>query len=542
MTQPPDGQPSQGGFGAPYDPVTGVPQPPPPGYGYPPRPGPYDHRPGPYGQQPGPYTQQSGYGYPPPPMPPQQSAGGPAGPGGGRSRGRTWLVVGVVLAVLLTGGGVWFATSGDDGDTRRPVAGGSGAPSSAGTDGGKAGGTDKGRREKAGPTAGELNAGRKPGEAKVLWLQYNDVDVPGKGAGVHGPWTVGDTVATAMYRTVSGYALADGTRRWTVSLPTDICAAATLPTADGKIVIGLAESNTADAPDCSVLQVIDLRTGKPGWKKTVPSNGLMDMRSEVSVAIGGDTVTYARAGGIDAYRISDGTRLFGNQPGDCQPNDVAGGPRLIAAVTCGDTAGTGQIQELDQLTGKPKWTYELDPGWHLESVYSADPLVVVVTNVEEQRIIALRDDGTLRSRIDGAAALGAAADDTTLYLSTKLIYADSRVTNKIAAYDLDTGKRTWESNSPPGQAMKPLRMEGGKVLVHVMASRTRGGAIATLSPGGGAPQTLLRHPASAADAEEDMFSAKVLYAGGRCVLTTPSVASDTDANEAKIRTMMVFGE
>ncbi|HBF83136.1 MAG TPA: hypothetical protein DD420_25420, partial [Streptomyces sp.] len=401
---------------------------------------------------------------------------------------------------------------------------------------------DKDTAEPAGPTAAELNAGRKPGEGRVLWLKYNDVDLPGMGTAVNGPWTAGDIVARTTYRSVSGYALADGTEKWKLPLPTDVCAAPSLPTDDGKIVIATLVSNTASIPDCSVLQMIDLKTGEQGWKKTVPLNGRLDMRSEVSLAVNGGTVTYARAGGgADGYRISDGEKLFGEAPGECEVGDVASGARLIAGVTCSDAVGKNRIEELDPVTGKPKWAHQLEPGWYLQTVYSFDPPVVVVTNAEEQRIIALRDDGTLRSRIDGPVAAEAVADARTLYLPTGLVYVDSRVTNTIEAYDLDTGKRTWEAESPTGQAMKPLRMEGGKVLAHVLASKEQGGGIVALVPGSGSAQTLLRHPASAADAEDDVLSARVVYVDGRSVLVPPLLASGTDEEERALKTVMVFG-
>ncbi|MER6230898.1 hypothetical protein ABT169_17355 [Streptomyces sp. NPDC001616] len=226
MTQPP-ARPPQEGFGAPYDPPPGTP-PPAPGYGYPPQqPGPYA-QPGPYSQA-GPYAQHPGYGYPAQPghgypaQPPAVGAapGGPAGTGrGGRPRGRTGAVVGAVLALaLLVGGGVWLAT-GDDGGGKKPVAGPSGSASPTGD---KESGKGDGKNV-AGPTAAELNAGRKPGEAKVAWLAENGVDLPQYGEETHGPWFAGDVVAKGMYRKVTGYAVADGAERWSLRLPTDLCA------------------------------------------------------------------------------------------------------------------------------------------------------------------------------------------------------------------------------------------------------------------------------------------------------------------------------
>ena len=98
--QPGYGQqpPQQGGYGQPQQPGYG-PQQGQPGYGYP-----QDPQQQPYGQVP----QQQGYGYPQPPMPPQ-------GAGNGK---RTWIIVGVVVALVAIGGGFFFATKGGGGDDK----------------------------------------------------------------------------------------------------------------------------------------------------------------------------------------------------------------------------------------------------------------------------------------------------------------------------------------------------------------------------------------------------------------------------------------
>ncbi|THA78320.1 hypothetical protein E6R60_05360 [Streptomyces sp. A0642] len=96
--QPPQGQP---GYGYPQQAPQGVPpqqQPPQPGYGYPQaqQPGPYGQQPPtpPYGGQPA-YGQQPGF---PPAQPPKKKTG--------------LIVGGVIVALAVIGGGVYFLTSG----------------------------------------------------------------------------------------------------------------------------------------------------------------------------------------------------------------------------------------------------------------------------------------------------------------------------------------------------------------------------------------------------------------------------------------------
>ncbi|MFD4690478.1 PQQ-binding-like beta-propeller repeat protein [Streptomyces sp. NPDC058463] len=557
MTQPPGQQPPQGGFGAPYDPPPASA----PGYGYPPaagapgaQPGPYV-QPGPYAQQPGPYAQQPG----PYPQSPGPGVGG-SGSGRGPSKGRPALIIGAVLAVLLlVGGGVWFATSGDGGSGKEPVSGGgTGKPSGSPTTGKEDGKSDA-------PTAAGLNAKRKPGEAKVLWIRESGIDLPQYGDEQYGPWFAGDTVVKAIFRSVSGYSVADGSEKWTLKLPTDLCAAPTLPTTDGKIVVGIEDNVSEQEAECSVLQMIDLRTGKAGWKKTVDRTDIQDGLSHVAMSVNGDTVTFGRTGNTDGFRISDGKKLFGKREGLCQPFAFTSGPRMIAAVSC--QAGPvdpvrQQVQEVDPATGAAKWTYEVKAGWKVARVYSSSPPVISIKKDEQSAVVVLNEDGTYRSQLadgtDNYAArcteesveagsnldgcVGFAADKERFYLSTESLSTAKSMTNKVIAFDLATGRTLWKAPAPDDQVMWPLRMEGADVLLYVRASYRKGGALAVIAPTGGAPRTLLQHPASGAATESSLFAPKTAYAGGRSFLVPTRISSDEDEEEKAMTALMVFGK
>ncbi|MFJ2589458.1 PQQ-binding-like beta-propeller repeat protein [Streptomyces sp. NPDC087538] len=615
MTQPPSQQPPQGGFGAPQQPPQGSPQPPQgppqtpppaqpptqPGYGYPQapgqppgqapgygapqqpgqqpgpygqqqpgpyaqqpgpygqQPGPYGQQPGPYGQQPGPYGQQPGHGYPQ-----QQYPGAPApgGPGGGASKRKPAIIIGAAAAALLViGGGIYVATSGGD-DEKKPVAKESGdaKPSvSPSVNEGDGNGDGEGRG-----ADDDLNAGRKAGEAKVLWLQKNDIDLPRNGSDVYGPWVAGDTIVKGMYRSISGYSVADGKQKWTLKLPADLCAAPAQPTTNGKIVIGV-KNGTTDKADCSDLQMLDLATGKAGWKKSIKQNGTWDFLSDISLAISGDTVTVGRTGNSNAYRVSDGKELFGKPSGTCQPFAFAGGAKLIAASNCRTDDVNNpqhQIQQLDPDTGKAMWTYRPKRGWEIDKVYSVSPLVVSLKKDKEWSILALKENGTLRTGITsdkgdkfapdcGSAfaifgksldgCTGVAADANTFYMATAPDSSGSARTNKVVAFDLNTGKSKWKAAAPAERTVKPLRMEGGNVLLYVETAYEKGGGIATLAPTGGAPRMLLQHPASTSEIERGFYNTKVLYAGGRSFIASGRVSARNDKEELETKTMMAFG-
>ncbi|MFJ7948069.1 PQQ-binding-like beta-propeller repeat protein [Streptomyces sp. NPDC096354] len=592
MAQPPGQQPPQGSFGAPYDPPPESAQPsPPPGYGSAPppgqaagpygapvQPGPYSTpaQPGPYGvPQPGPYnapSQPGPYGYPSSPQPgyghPQQSQSQqpPRPGGGGFFRGGRGAVIGAVLAVvLLAGGGIWFATSGGD-DESKPTAKASTDPGPGGT-GGTGGGGD-GKAEDRGAhdlraEADALNAQRRTGEAKVLWLQEGGVDLPLNGSDVYGPWIVGDTVVKGMFRTVSGYSVTDGSRKWSLRMPSSLCAAPSQPTADGKIVFGI-KTGTADDAVCNSLQMVDLTTGKAGWRKTYRRQGAWDLLSDVSMAINGDTVTVGRTSRTDAFRVSDGAVLFGELPGNCQPFGFASGPVAIAATSCQtatDDHKEQQVQRIDPVTGKVRWTYKVKKGWQIAQFYSVSPLVVSLKQEDKWAIIVLNQDGTYRSQLVGGTdeygtkcggdlltegknldnCLGVAADDRTVYLATKPPEDDLTPTNEVVAFDLNTGQAKWKAAAPAGQTLMPIRTEGGRLLMYLAAGKNKGGGIASLPQAGGTPQMVLRHPAAAATVERGFFDSRVAYQNGRCILVHATISGIDDEDEMSMKSMAAFG-
>ncbi|MFE7775668.1 PQQ-binding-like beta-propeller repeat protein [Streptomyces sp. NPDC057445] len=619
MTQPPSQQPPQDGQGVPPQPpqqpahppqMPAVPPTPPatppvnaqagqsptgqpqPGYGYPQQPadgpdpynqpgpyaqqpgpynqpGPYAQQPGPYGQpspyaqQPGPYGHpQGGYGYPAQPGYPGAPTPPPPGGGSGNPfKGKPGVVIGAAVAALLViGTGTWFALGGSD-DDAKPKAKQSTGPQPTGSESVDQGdGSGDGGKDEE-----DLNAGRKPGEAKAMWLVKNDVDLPRNGAEVHGPWVVGDTVVKGMYKELVGYSAGSGKKKWSIPFPAELCASSTQVTADGKLVVAY-KDGTTDKANCTQLQMVDVTTGKGGWKKTVEKKGLWDFTSDITLAIGGGTVTASRTGNSTAYRVSDGKELFGKLPGNCQPQAFAGGPTLIAAETCPSSGGKPQeqVQELDPATGKAKWTYRIKAGWEVDKVYSVSPLVLSLTQRDEKKwsVIALNANGTPRSQIDGGkdkyqprcgsafivfganleGCVGVAADAGTFYMATEAATSGTSRTNAVVAFDLNTGKRKWRAEAPEGRTVMPLRMDGSNVVVYMEPSYDKGGAVATLAPTGGKPNVVLQNPASTAAIERAFWSPKLVYQDGRFYIASGRVSASNDAEEKETKTMMAFGK
>ncbi|MGW3658773.1 hypothetical protein ACWD6R_25205 [Streptomyces sp. NPDC005151] len=276
-------------------------------------------------------------------------------------------------------------------------------------------------------------------------------------------------------------------------------------------MIGI-ESGTASDASCESLQMIDLASGKAGWRKSYERPGLWDGLSDVAMAINGDVLTVGRTSRTDAFRVSDGKALWGRLPGNCQPFGFASGPMGIAAASCQTEADDHKeqlVERIDPVSGKVLWKYKVKKGWQVDQFYSVSPLVVSLRKGEKNWAIAvLNADGTYRSQLAGGTddyetrcggdlltrgknvdnCLGVAADANTFYMATKPEYVGSDMTNAVVAFDLGTGKSKWKVAAPAGQTLMPMRMEGGKVLIYMGATKGKGGGIMSLAPTGGTLQ------------------------------------------------------
>ncbi|MFJ9927359.1 PQQ-binding-like beta-propeller repeat protein [Streptomyces misionensis] len=544
----PYGTPTAGPYGGPAAPGP---------YGAPTAPGPYGHPQQP--QQPGPYAQQPqpGYGYPQqPPYPgaPGTAPGAPfPGQGGGAGRKKTALIVGAAVAVLaLIGGTVYAVTSGGDGD-KKPVAGhGSTGPAASGD-------PSPSSSTSGGDDPENLNEGRAPGEAKVLWYKPAP-DAPGGGADAPGMWIAGNTVVKAAYKQVFAYDADNGSSPWgPVDLPQKICSVTPQKSADDKVVVAYM-SGPGDNAKCNRLQQLDLRTGKKGWSGQVADGGLFDSALNIELSVSGGTLMVGRSESGTAYAIDSGKKLYDKKRyGDsCFPTAFAGGSgRLVQVASCG--AGTGtehdEIQELDPATGKVKWTQPVKKGWQASRVYSMDPLVVYLTNESKKtwNISTFTKDGRFRSEVkvdekfaptcgwailarDLQGCRGVAADADTLYLPT----STTASANEIVAISLADGKAKWRAKSPADEPMSPMRTEGGKLIAYVQPSYDAGGQVVSIPTTGASHTTtkLLQNPRGTAQIEDTFYDGVVDWSDGRFVISAGRL---NGSDQAKEKLIMAFG-
>ncbi|MFB6958828.1 PQQ-binding-like beta-propeller repeat protein, partial [Streptomyces sp. NPDC056309] len=571
-----------GGFGAPQDPRQAPPPPPAqppqtpppppagppqPGYGYPQQPGPYAQpgpygapaAPGPYGQpqQPGPYGQQPGYGYPQ--QPHFAGAPGTPPPGGSGSpfKGKTAAIIGAAVAAVLVAGVTVWAVSGDDGG-KKPVADASddakpskSAASDAPVNPGDGSGDGKGEAE-------DLNAGRKSGEARVLWYKEAPA-APGGGAEAPGMWITGKTAVKAAYKQVFAFNVGDGRPTWEpIAFPEKICAVTPQKTADDKVVVAYM-SGSSDRAKCNQLQQIDLNTGAKGWTIKVEDGELFDSTLTIEMTVVGKTLMVGRSQSGTAYDIDSGKKLFDKRRYGqaCFPGAFAGGARLLSVASCGAGGSNehDEVQELDPATGAVKWTKKIPKDWSVERVYSVDPVVLYSVDKDKKHWnISTLSGGAIRSQVDTKSNFNAdcgwailarnlqgcqavASDADTLYLPTDVTTG----ANEIVALNLATGKEKWRVKSPTDTSMMPLKVENGQLIVYVEPSYDAGGQIVSVATAGSAhtPVKLLQNPEGAASIENGFYSRAVDWVDGRFYLSTTRLRGKADTKE---KLMLAYGK
>lgn len=468
-----------------------------------------------------------------------------------RRPGRGPVVTAAAVAVLLlaaAGGTYVLADGGGEWQPAAPVAKGTPKPS------GGSGPETSSRAPAASspaperiPTTDEINAGRKPGDAKA-WIIEDPTDLPRSNILLNDLWIVGDTVVQAVDRRVVAHRLSDGALVWSLKLPSTVCETPVNPTPGGRVVV--VHHNRAKSR-CDQLQEIDLRTGKAGWHKELTETGSMDGTIIVHSAISGDTLAIVQSMKATAYRVGDGAELYDipmQKTGGCYPDDVAGGPRLLVSYGCaaGSETPYSLLRGIDPGTGRTLWQYRTQPGWKTGKVLSVEPVVLTTLHAERRqddwRVVALGPDGktgrTIDARPKGFAYCGDSGDaGQGIQNCPGAVVGNGLValggTDRVGAYDLTDGKFVWGVKSDAGRRLHPLRPEAGRaVLVYEGASMSKPGRILRIGPGGAdTEKEILRHPASATKPEYGMLSGNLAYTNGRIVIT-PSMVNGDDAQRS----------
>ncbi|MER6677332.1 PQQ-binding-like beta-propeller repeat protein [Streptomyces sp. NPDC000983] len=460
------------------------------------------------------------------------------------------MVTAVVLLLLVTCAGLYAAQGGRPGGSSGPVAESAAPPTGAPS-------ADRSPRPRAPereriPTSDEINAARKPGEA-TAWIADGTEDLPRRSIELQDLWVVGDTVVQAVHKRVTARRLADGAEVWSVPLPAPVCETPVNPTPDGKVVLVYKSSQAVHGNRCNQMQMIDLRTGKLGWHKKLTESGSQDDTIIVNSAISGHVLAVVQSMKAAAYRVADGAKLYDipmEHPGECYPDDVAGGTRLLVSYDCAisiDRSKTfSQLAEFVPRTGKVLWRYRTGQGWKIGKALSVDPVVLTTFHAEERtdnwRVVALGPGGKLRTTLDprpkGFTYCAEAGESNENMQNCRGTLVEGRTvhlggTDRVGAYDLGTGEFLWGVKSDGATTLHPLRADGSRLLVYESASVSRPGRIVRFGPGGAeSEQEVLRHPRAARAAETGMYAGHLAYVNNRLVITPADVYGDDATPEA----------
>ncbi|MFI6422040.1 PQQ-binding-like beta-propeller repeat protein [Streptomyces sp. NPDC050842] len=493
-------------------------------------------------QQPVPHNPYAPEGYTPPEPPPRR-----------RRFGKGPLIATVVVLLLLAAsGGVYALADGRWGDPAAPVADKAPSPSATPTPSRTpAVATPTPKRI---PTSEEINAGRKAGDA-AAWIVDDRTDLPRRHIKLYPLWIVGDTVVQAAYEKVTARRLSDGVEVWSVPLPASVCEAPANPTPDGKIVVVYKSNRAWTGNRCNQLQMIDLKTGKAGWRKRLTETGSMDGTITVNSAISGGTLAIVQSMKAAAYRVDTGAKLYDiplENPGKCYPDNLAGGPRLVVSSTCAISVDRGksyhQLRELDPRTGKVRWRYRTQPGWSVGKMLSVEPVVFTTYHHEKRtenwRVVALKPGGKLRVTIDarpkGFTYCADAGDSggnmqqcPGTAVGKDIVFLGG--TDRVGGYSLDTGKLVWGVKSSD-TTLHPLRTDGGLfALVYEAPSADRPGGILRFGPGSAdTKKQVLVHPMTARSVERRMLAGRLAYVNGRIVISPSGVSGNDADHEARM--------
>ncbi|WP_329457449.1 outer membrane protein assembly factor BamB family protein [Streptomyces sp. NBC_01497] len=560
--QPPYQPPAGGGFGGPQNPpaygfpgaapaqggpVAGAPGPGGPAYGYP-------AQAPPPAQPPGPVPQQ-GYGYPTPAVTYQGPSTGGTGTGGSRlTRTELRMIVSAAVAVvLILGGGIWYAKSGDT-----AARGGDGPV------------THPSRAD--GPTAAHEKAPADP-DAKVTFRvpQPSATDLHS----VEASWLTGSVYAKAGIQQIVGYDPQTGTKRWTLPLPGDVCEASPHVSADGRtgVVFDGAPRTKNTAPQaCSRIGVVDLTSGRLLWNKSVTNPGGDEGIRFDDVTQSGDTVAAGSSGGGAGFDLETGAVRWKPQSSsadDCHDAGYAGGAILVASRQCGygDDAQI-TVENINPKTGATLSSYKMPPGVEDIHTVSTDPLVVAA-DVGDTGSDGVSDffsldakTGKLKAKISAegdtyAADCADAMENCTdvlagngkLYLPTKEHDSNSGEaldeTNEVVSFDLDTGKGTSQrADAGDGWTAQLLRMDGPDLIAYKTGPYNKGGQIVSIDPSTFRQTTLLRNPSDRATLDDETSfvasGSQVRFGDGRLFLSQEFVDKPLDADDAKHPLVMAF--
>ncbi len=335
-----------------------------------------------------------------------------------------------------------------------------------------------------GSTSGDSSApapGFAVGHAKA-WSAQPAAAVPaGADDTLVGSWLLSDALVRADSTGVHAYALADGKPTWTVAPPAPGAAACGLSPTVGATGLGavLFRPQADPKSPCSQLAVVDTKTGKTAWTKS-----LSDTPNSYAahVAVTGDKVVAVGDDKVSAWSAADGNDAwqYAGQGKFCTLSGDASGATVLLHSSCADSAPVDQAVALNTADGKVKWWRGLNNNPRTVTVLSAEPAAVLTTGDKptDDRIFAWGPTG------DPAAEIPVATDTTRLDAARgtfdavpNVFFQDHTMVTTVTpasggipavtAYDLTTGKALWKTAATEKGKARAVGFDSGALLLAV---------------------------------------------------------------------------
>lgn len=276
--------------------------------------------------------------------------------------------------------------------------------------------------------------------------------VPGGSPAYHGV-TI-ETGTDAKPVRVSAVNMRTGAGYWTWNSRADGVAGTAIDPGTGGVAV-VSDVSRANAMTYR-LTMIDLRTGKTRWRRSVP--GAPDDPSDTAVMAASGVIAVAEPGGMEGFDPHDGRRRWTTRwSGDCRvrPYGQALADLLVVALTCGDGA---RLAVHEPASGRLRWSLpatwligdgpQWDQGDHLTVnggalvVWSADTTVSI--DMATGRI--LRVAGSRRGELAGG--IGAGVEVTACSPKTK-----DGAPRGLCANDPVNGRSLWRYRMPASWAL-----------------------------------------------------------------------------------------
>ncbi|MEU4984207.1 PQQ-binding-like beta-propeller repeat protein [Streptomyces sp. NPDC021969] len=381
----------------------------------------------------------------------------------------------------------------------------------------------------------------------------------GQNISAMGSWATDKVFAKGFGNEIKGFRLGGSPTSevaWRLTLPGPVCAVTRHVSADGRTAIAYAGEGARGSGDggdgadanpltraCDRLAVFDVDTGKKMWDTKLPGAG---SSLAVNVTMTDGTVVTAWGEGSAAYELTGGKRLWADtEPSACADEGFAGGPGLLALLSCGDSASpTYRVQKIDPRTGDAEWTYRVARGVQGVYLVSSSPAVIAVAagDVAVTDLISLDDQGKRRATIrlnpdhqvlDCDRTFSAVVESCdAIVVGDKRLYLSEE--DHIVSYDLATGRTAGKFDAPADGEMHPLKMSAEQLIAYRPGrGLARPDAIVSLDPDSGEETLLLLFAGGAeVSALDDPAHHDIVYEHGRVFFAARTVVGPYDEGEA----------